>query len=465
MQTRRDFIKNVGLALPVFSLTQFLLSSCNPKEKDTGSDRKKIGIIGAGISGLHAALLLHSYNQYDIEVLEAGDQIGGRIQSSEYAFNTCNIELGASTIYGNNSWYDIVRYNLPKSIPINSASSYIIDSEIKSSNELNKESDYAFMLQKFNSMASFVPTADMTIEQYINLSSVPERVRFIFEEKTEGLIGTSVDRASVSANKSEGIGKITQEQYTSNTDSFSKVLLKHYAPILPMVSNNVPVAEIDYTGAKIKVTDAHHGVRFFDKLIITVPLSILKLKSNQANHIRFTPELPESKYEAMEHLGMDAGVKIFLKLNARFWHKDAKTIYSNGKYGKFEVVHENLVTNTFVLSATFFGKFAEEHLNLKSEAEILEDIKSEWKNTIGLSAANSIVNHQVEFWSKNPYIQGAFSYHKVGSGMQFREELSRQVNDKLFFAGEATNYDKKSGTVNGAIDTSVRVVEELRHFL
>src|SRR5688572_8394893 len=112
MQTRRDFIKNAALALPAFSLASVLLSSCNKKENN--GPRKKIGIIGAGISGLHAAYLLHNYDQYDIEVLEAGDTIGGRIQSSEYAFNTCNIELGASTIYGKNSWFDIVKYNDPK---------------------------------------------------------------------------------------------------------------------------------------------------------------------------------------------------------------------------------------------------------------------------------------------------------------------------------------------------------------
>ncbi len=464
MQTRRDFIKNVTLALPAFSLAQVLLTSCNRKDKETGTDRKKIGIIGAGISGLHAALLLNSYNQYDIEILEAGDKIGGRIQSVEYAFNTCNIELGASNIYGHNSWYDIVKHTGPKVIPFNPPASYVMDSELKSSVELNSESDYTFMLQKFNSMTSFVPTADMTIAQYISLSNVPERVRFIFEQKTEGFIGTSVDRASVAANKSEGIGKILEQQYAANTDSFSKIIRQHYAPILPMVSNNVPVTEIDYSGPKIKVTDARQSSRLFDKLIITVPLSILKLKSNQPCYIKFIPELPASKYEAMEYLGMDAGVKIFLKLNAKFWHQDAKTIYTNGKYGKFDIVSENNLTNTFVLSSTYFGKFAED-LNNKSEQEIVDDIKHEWKNTISLAAANSICGQKVEFWSKNPYIQGAFSYHKVGGGMQFREELAKQVADKLFFAGEATNYAKQSGTVNGAIDTSVRVVEEVRHFL
>jgi monoamine oxidase len=463
MQTRREFIKNVGLALPAISLAQLLLDSCTPKEKP--AIKKKVGIIGAGISGLHAAFLLHQSGQYDIEILEASDEIGGRIQSCEYAFNTCNLELGASNIYGRNSWFDIVKHNQPKAIPFNSPASYVIDSELKSSAELNTESDYTFMMQKFNSMTSFVPTADMTIEQYIHFSQIPERVRFIFAEKTEEFIGTSVDRASVAANKTEGIGKIQEQRYTANTTSFSHLIRSHYASILTAVNNNTPVSEIDYTGEKVKVTDTNQIVRYYDKLIITVPLSILKLKTSHSNHIRFIPELPASKYEAMEHLGMDAGVKIFLKLNSKFWHKDSKIIYSDGKYGKFEVVSENNLTNTYILSSTHFGKFAEEYLNNRSEQEIVDDIKQDWRNSIGLSAANSIVGSKVEYWSKKPYIQGAFSYHKVGGGMQNREELARRVEDKLFFAGEATHYEMKSGTVDGAIDTAVRVVDEIRHFL
>jgi monoamine oxidase len=461
MQTRRNFLKNVGLALPVISLAEVLLSSCNRKEDMEG--RKKIGIIGAGISGLNAALLLHNYNKYDIQVLEASDYIGGRIQSADQAFNTCNIELGASDIYGRNSWYDIVQSSGPKAIPVNSPATYVIDSGLKSSSELSSESDYSVMMDKFNAMKGF--GTDMTIDQYINVSSVPERVRFIFEQKTEEFIGTSVDRASVTANKNEGIGKIAEQKYNNTSESFSDIIRRHYAPILPMVVNNVPITEIDYSGTKIKVSDAQHGTRYFDKLIITVPLSILKLKAGQPYHIKFTPELPASKYEAMEYLGMDAGVKVFLKLNSKFWHQDSKTIYSNGKFGKFEVVSEDAKTNTYVLSSTYFGKFAEEYLNNRSEQEIINEIKAEWQTNIGSAAASSIVGHQVEFWSKKPYIQGAFSYHKVGGGMQYRQELAKQVNDRIFFAGEATNYDMNSGTVNGAIDTSVRAVEELRRFL
>lgn len=462
MLTRRHFIRNMGMALPVFSLSQFLLSSCS-KNENIDPNKKRIGIIGAGISGLHAAMLLNQYNKYDIEVLEASDRIGGRINSKDYAFNTCNVELGASSIYGsNNSWYDISKLSQLRQVSFNAPASYVIGGDMKSNTEMCAESDYNSMLSKLESMSSFQPTGDLSIEQYMEQSLVPERVRFIFEEKTEQCIGTSVDRASVIANKSEGIEKIQEMQYMPNNgQSFSRIIRDHYGEILPKVTNNVPVTQIDYSGERIKVTDANQVNRYYDRLIVTVPLSILKIKSGQNYGITFIPDLPDKKVEAMEHLGMDAGVRIILKLNSRFWNQDSKSIYSDGKYGRFDVVHEDNISNIFILSSTIQGKFAEEYLNLKSEQEIINDIKAEWQRKIGLSAANAIIDHQVEFWAKNPYIQGTFSYHKVGGGIENRVELARAIDDRLFFAGEATNTENNSGTVHGAIDTSVRAVQQV----
>lgn len=461
MLNRRHFIKNVGMAIPVFSLSQFLLASCSKLEKNEPG-KKRIGIIGAGISGLHAAMLLNQYNKYDIEILEASDRIGGRIYSKDYAFNTCNVELGASGIYGsNNSWYDIAKFSQPRQVSFNTPATYVIGGDMKSNSEMNTESDYNSMLNKLESMASFQPSTDLSIEQYMDQELVPERVKFIFEEKTEQYIGTSVDRASVKANKAEGIEKIQEIQYMPNGQSFSRIIREHYGEILPKVTSNVAVTQIDYSGEHIKVTDASQVNRFYDRLIITVPLSILKIKAGQNYGITFVPELPYRKKDAMEQLGMDAGVRIILKLNARFWNQDSKSIYSDGKYGRFDVVHEDNISNIFILSSTIQGRFAEEYLNLKNEQEIIDDIKTEWRNKIGLGAANSIIDHKVEFWAKNPYIQGTFSYHKVGGGIENRVELARAIDDRLFFAGEATNTENNSGTVHGAIDTSVRAVQQV----
>jgi polyamine oxidase len=57
-----------------------------PKESIEGthaarSERKKVIVVGAGISGLHAAAVLYRHG-CEVVVLEARDRIGGRIQTT-----------------------------------------------------------------------------------------------------------------------------------------------------------------------------------------------------------------------------------------------------------------------------------------------------------------------------------------------------------------------------------------------
>jgi L-2-hydroxyglutarate oxidase LhgO len=55
---------------------------------------KKIAIIGSGISGINAArLLLKNENNFKIDMYESSEQIGGRIQSTQ--FNNTNFNIGA----------------------------------------------------------------------------------------------------------------------------------------------------------------------------------------------------------------------------------------------------------------------------------------------------------------------------------------------------------------------------------
>jgi hypothetical protein len=65
-------------------------------------------------------------------------------------------------------------------------------------------------------------------------------------------------------------------------------------------------------------------------------------------------------------------------------------------------------------------------------------------------------------WSKDPYIQGAYSYPLVGSTAQDRINLGTAVpGGKIFFAGEATDTSGDAGTVSGALLSAERATGEL----
>jgi hypothetical protein len=64
-------------------------------------------------------------------------------------------------------------------------------------------------------------------------------------------------------------------------------------------------------------------------------------------------------------------------------------------------------------------------------------------------------------WTTDPFARGAASFTPVGALAGARAALGASVDDRLFFAGEATD-DDAPGTMRGAISSGERVVDEIR---
>lgn len=64
-------------------------------------------------------------------------------------------------------------------------------------------------------------------------------------------------------------------------------------------------------------------------------------------------------------------------------------------------------------------------------------------------------------WTTDPFSRGAASFTPVGALAGARAALATPVDDRLFFAGEATDEDAP-GTMRGAISSGERVVDEIR---
>ena len=62
-------------------------------------------------------------------------------------------------------------------------------------------------------------------------------------------------------------------------------------------------------------------------------------------------------------------------------------------------------------------------------------------------------------WQADPYAMGAYSYVPV-SAITAPMTLAEPVAGTLFFAGEATDSDGNSGTMQGAIASGIRAADE-----
>lgn len=68
--------------------------------------------------------------------------------------------------------------------------------------------------------------------------------------------------------------------------------------ILPQIASRMVVdtriVEVNHSGRSIRLTDAGGHVRHFDRIVVTVPLSVLR-----DGGLRFVPALPSSKTESL----------------------------------------------------------------------------------------------------------------------------------------------------------------------
>jgi monoamine oxidase len=189
-----------------------------------------------------------------------------------------------------------------------------------------------------------------------------------------------------------------------------------------------------------------------DALLLTVPLGVL-----QKNTIQFNPPLPDWKSEAIQNLGFGVLSKLILRFPYVFWndmayfgnlHEDEE---QRGDYYLFW--NMNPCIKTPVLVALFAGNAAFELENLHLE-DIVSDVMTKLRRIYGDHIPDPDYYMKTN-WHNDPFATGTYSYVKIGgSGVDY-DNMAKSVEDKIFFAGEAT-YRKHPSTVYGALMSGLR---------
>lgn len=451
---RRTFIQHSALSsLALFSGSSFL-SSCKkdklPKVKWDG----KVIIIGAGISGIYAAQTLLAQGVKNITILEASNRWGGRILSNQ-SFADFAIELGAEEVHGQKSrWYDILKSH-GAALTESDGTDYIqLDNQLKKLTAVNGDSDIQKAYQIINAVSNY-NGSEITVEAYTQQQGLAARVKHLAEARLGNEYGTSNTRLSL-----PGISVADQLWYSGNKNfvlthtSYQNIIQDAYADALSKIQYEKAVNSITYSGNICEITTTDGSSYSADKVVITVPISILK-----QNFIQFSPQLPQQKLDAINIIGMDAGMKIILKFNQKFWDSNLGSLYASGYVPEFWDPSAGKAGNTAVLTAFVMGEKAEA-LSAQGNAAI-NTVLSELDNIYGNNLASTHFNDAIIMdWYKEPFIQGAYSYPKIKSN-EVRIQYASTLNDKLYFAGEAANTEGCFATVHGAIDAAYNAVREL----
>jgi monoamine oxidase len=474
---RRKALKQLGLGLSGGILLPSYLMSCS--KDDPGPEVPYDGnviVIGAGAAGLYAADILR-VKGIKVTVLEASSQPGGRIRSLRnqtdvqyQSFNNASqadfpIELGGEVVYGSNSsWGKIISdLSLPTVEVDPNAPRYILDNQAKTGTDWNSDTDW-------NAVQNFVKgvpnyAGGDTVQ---GAAAVSTRAQTLLNSQAGNYYGSTSDRIGASGlAESLKLSKRDAKQLMTRANPWQDIIISRFSEMIPGIVLNTVVKKIDWGSTLITITDTNGKEYTTSKVIVTVPLSILK-----SGEITFTPGLDATKTSALGKFKMDAAMRILLDFKTNFWGLDSSYIWGGSTVPQY--FNSGLGRSRFFrsMALTIYGQKAEQlsalsdynkvltilaELDAVYQGQATRFIRRDLDNTND----NTNLLYLIKDWTKDEFIKGGISYPLVGTTNEDRKNLSLPLADKLYFAGEATDIEGESGTVSGALNSAVRVVEEI----
>jgi monoamine oxidase len=414
-------------------------------------------IVGAGVAGMYAAHLL-AENGFEVTVLEASENYGGRIRTLEN-FANFPIELGAEEIHGENSiYYQIMQtHDIALFDSTIGKNYYLIDEELVSEESARKNPDFVKALELIASIEQY-DGSEISLQEYMDIKHIKKNVQHIVNAELANERGTSANRIGMKGLAQEFVNWAAgKETFMLKNRSHLSVLKNHFSRVIDKIHCNQAVKAIDYSENFVNVLTEDGKTYQADMVIVTAPLMILK-----ANLINFYPALPKEKEVAIQHIGMGTGMKIILKFKKQFWSDDTASIFG-------QLIPEYWVTSyqrsnvEHILTAFVNGQNAE--FLSHQGAEAINAVLNELDNMFGVGVASTnLEKFYIMDWGKEPFVRGTYSFDKMGIGNS-REILAKSVNDVIFFAGEATCTNGHHASIHGAMESAERVVGEIKEIL
>ena len=456
---RRKLIATLAAAWPAAFIPAGFLSSCKADDLPEPSLSGKVCVVGAGASGIYAAAYLQKKG-IEVVLMEASSRAGGRM-ASDTSFCDFPLELGAEFMHGARSvLYDLALHQSQSSVTKVLGNPYYFFNQVLRNEEYFLTSSALqgsgqTLLQIYDSLSNYTGT-DLTLEQYLLQFPTNQDLMEVANALIANDYGSSLDRIGMYALRE------AEQGYASGTTPYNlrdRSLISLFEDAFPQVISaiefNTVLQGIEVNSEGVVLFCSGDKVIQADRALLTVPITML-----QNNSISFDPALPADKIDAIQSIGMDAGIKVFLKCSNAFWASDTASILGGSVIPEYWISSAGKNTNQFILTGFVTGAKAE-LLSALSDAEVRQNIVQELQlmfpqNDISGSVSDILIKR----WLDEPFIRGAYSYPSSESTGK-RNILARPEWGKLFFAGEACNINGHQGTVHGAMESAIAACLEL----
>ncbi|CAO1433033.1 unnamed protein product [Diamesa serratosioi] len=472
-------------------------------------EKVKVIIIGAGLSGISAAVKLVESGVEHVVILEAENRIGGRIHSVPFAEGVidlggqwCHGEIGnvvnemASEHFGFGDTkinaLNIINY-LSNGEP---ADKEMCDKLLELINKISASSDEmlnfdgslgSFFMERYNEALKTSEFSHITSElarQIIDRIEKEKNASFASETWFDISAKTSALYTGCKGNQFltwKDKGYITVFDYITKKVPDSSMEVK----VMDKVLMNKSVCNVKWNAEcvdeRIIVCCTDGSVYNADHVICTASLGVLK----KYHESLFTPQLPEVKRRAIECIGFGSIGKIYLEFEKAFWPADTNAwcgysfLWSQSDLDEMCGTDKEWLQGIFtffrvdahpnVLAGFISGKYSRIFEEMCDEQVMMDCI---WLFEKFLSKSVSItkpISIKTSKWLTNENFLGVYSCPSTTTSLNVTpKDLSDPIVNKMkkpciLFAGEAT-HSTLTGLGNAAIETGWREGQRIVDF-
>ena len=479
--TRRSFLKKTAATTSLVAFSPLTISSII----NGSSDDKRIIVVGAGLAGLSCAYELNQAG-FNVILIEARSRPGGRVRTyrdpfadnlyaemgAEYVDSTDNLVKQYCNKFGLKvlpaKQYDgvYVRGRRLSMKGIQSGIDSLPFEGIQKGKLFGQEVQYIqkwidLVKQKGANSPEVLALDNMSVEEVLKKGGAPKDIidLYTYTNATEATSVPSKMSALYMVLANSRTSAFSENTVEGRIFGGNDQLPKEFAKKLgTRIKYNRSLRSLVFSSNKITANVIEDGKRTSIKgikCVLAIPASILRT-------IKIDPGFTAEKTNCIQKQQYGHVMKVAMQYRRRFWDDDnsiGQRVFTDTRLRRIYHFSINqpgprgiLLTFTSGEDAKKLGRLNEDR-RMKVAQNTCKDIWPEapqyWENGI------------TKYWNEDPFVKASYSLSGVGQ-KGYREILAKPEGP-VFFAGEHTAIHRAS--MNGAIESGLRVTEELKRAL